>query len=154
VGIPLFTLEAILGQLFKKGPVEVFASIHKKYTGVGWATVMVSWFVSLYYAIILAWSFYFFFASFKSPLPWDNSSDSSEDAMDKIMNAHYFKGNVLQISESIANMGSVNGGLLFCLLLTYISIFFCIYKGLESSSKVAYITAPAPIFLLVILLIK
>jgi SNF family Na+-dependent transporter len=154
VGIPLFALEAILGQLFKKGPVEVFASIHKKYTGLGWATVIVSWFISLYYAIILAWSFYFFFASFASPLPWDNSEVAGEDALDKVMNAHYFKSNVLQISESIASMGSINGKLLFCLLVTYISIFLCIYKGLESSSKVAYITAPAPILLLVILLFK
>ena len=150
----MFTLEAILGQLFRKGPVEVFVSIHKKYTGVGWATVVVSWFISLYYAIILAWSFYFFFASFLNPLPWDNSTSKSDNAVDEIMNSHYFKENVLQLSESIANMGSINGKLLFCLLITYISIFFCIYKGVETSSKVAYITAPAPIFLLVILLFK
>ena len=70
VGIPIFTLEAILGQLFKKGPVEVFDMIRKKFAGVGWASVIVSWIISLYYAIILCWSIFYFFQSFISPLPW------------------------------------------------------------------------------------
>ena len=51
-------------------------------------------------------------------------------------------------------MGEPNGHLFVCLVVTYIMIYVCIYNGIASSSKVVYVTAPAPIVLLVILMIK
>ncbi len=51
-------------------------------------------------------------------------------------------------------MGEPVGHLFLCLIITYIMIYFCIYNGIDSSSKVVYVTAPAPIVLLVILLLK
>ena len=51
-------------------------------------------------------------------------------------------------------MGKPNGHLLICLVVTYIMIYFCIFNGIGSSSKVVYVTAPAPIILLIILMIK
>lgn len=157
MGIPLFTLEAILGQIFRKGPVEVFEMIRKKFKGVGWATVIVSFIVSIYYAIILSWSVYFFFLSFQNPLPWapveDNpNTDISTDS--NFMNLNFFKEEILKISGGIEDMGEIDTNLMLCLILTYVLIYVCIAKGIQSSSKVVYFTAPAPIILLVILLFK
>ena len=61
---------------------------------------------------------------------------------------------MLQKSGGIENMGEVVGHLFICMIVTYIMIFLCIYNGINSSSKVVYVTAPAPLILLVILLIK
>jgi SNF family Na+-dependent transporter len=72
IGIPCFYMETYFGQIFRRGPVETFGHIHKKFTGVGWAMVSVSWMLSLYYGTLLCWSYYFLFASFTSPLPWSN----------------------------------------------------------------------------------
>lgn len=166
LAIPLFTLDSTLGQMFRNGPVEIFASIRQKFGGIGWASVLVSWMISLYYAIILCWGVYYFFLSFLNPLPWSKEaalekakmnnatiSDSLSDSRG-YMNIHFFKEEVLKISGGIADMGSLDNELVFCLLITYVMIFFCIAKGIQSSSKVVYVTGPAPIVLLFILLIK
>ena len=175
IGIPVFTLENALGQIFKKGPVEIFEMMRKKYIGVGWAAVITSWLISLYYSIILCWSFYYFFLSFLSPLPWSyealveqnkinnisnsnynstNNSNFEPDSDANYINFDYFPKEVLRLSAGIHEMGSLNFGLVACLFITYVSIFVCIYEGIKSSSKVVYITCPAPIILMFILLIK
>lgn len=39
--------------------------------GVGVASVVLSFIVSIYYNLIITWSLYYFFNSFRDPLPWD-----------------------------------------------------------------------------------
>ncbi|XP_062613429.1 sodium-dependent proline transporter-like [Saccostrea cucullata] len=69
IGVPLFFMEASLGQFCSSGPLTCwkFAPLFK---GVGISMVAVSALTSLYYNMILAWSYYYFFASFTSDLPW------------------------------------------------------------------------------------
>ncbi|KAL5013211.1 hypothetical protein ScPMuIL_007481 [Solemya velum] len=71
IGIPLFYMEASLGQFCSSGPMTCwkFAPLFK---GVGIAMVIVSGLTSLYYNMILGWSFYYMFASFTSELPWQS----------------------------------------------------------------------------------
>lgn len=75
VGVPLFFMEAALGQFCSSGPMTCwrFAPLFK---GVGIAMVAVSALTSLYYNMILAWSYYYFFASFTSDLPWVSCDNS------------------------------------------------------------------------------
>lgn len=161
----------MLGQLFKKGPVEIFSMIRSKFTGVGWAAVFVSWIISIYYAIILCWAVYYFLLSFYSPLPWspealmvnnnatdsiNSNSNSSVDfnSTNTFMNIDFFKTQILKKSSGIDQMGSIDTNLMLCLFITYILIYLCISKGVQSSAKVAYFTAPAPIILTIILMFK
>ena len=39
--------------------------------GIGWATTVTVFFQNCYYNVILAWAFYYMFASFTSELPWE-----------------------------------------------------------------------------------
>lgn len=78
IGIPIFYLETFFGQIYKKGPVEFFKSIHPKFGGVGWSMCIVTWLLSSYYCIILVWSYYYLFASFTWPLPWSNEIITDE----------------------------------------------------------------------------
>jgi SNF family Na+-dependent transporter len=143
----------------------MFTYINKKFQGIGWATVVVSFFVSIYYAIILCWSVFFFFQSFLSPLPWSKeatlnslaqnmTSNLTKDNNEDYVNIDYFPKEVLAISEGLGHMGGLNGHLAICLIITYVLIYFCIEEGIKSSSKVAYFTAPAPIVLLFVLFFK
>lgn len=66
------------GQLFRKGPVEIFEFINKKFKGIGWACIVISFIISIYYAIILCWSLQFFFQSFIFPLPWSKEASISK----------------------------------------------------------------------------
>ncbi|XP_069141841.1 sodium-dependent proline transporter-like [Argopecten irradians] len=82
IGVPLFFMEACLGQFCSSGPMTCwhFAPLFK---GVGIAMVIVSAGTSMYYNMILAWAYFYMFASFTSELPWQgcnngwNSNDCS-----------------------------------------------------------------------------
>uniref|UniRef100_UPI00398F2CA2 sodium- and chloride-dependent neutral and basic amino acid transporter B(0+)-like n=1 Tax=Pristiophorus japonicus TaxID=55135 RepID=UPI00398F2CA2 len=68
-GMPLFFLECSFGQFASLGPVAVWKAV-PILQGVGITMVLVSTFVTIYYNCIIAYSLYYLFASFQSPLPW------------------------------------------------------------------------------------
>lgn len=152
-GIPLFYLETFLGQVYKRGPIEVFEHIGKKFKGVGIAMTITTWLLSIYYCTILVWAYYFLFASFKSPLPW-SMENSSNEYNENTINIDYFTKEVLRISDSIENIEGIDIYKLLCLIATFLSIYICIAKGILSSSKVVYFTAPAPVIMMLILFFK
>lgn len=90
-GIPLFYMELALGQhcrkgaitcwgrlvpLFKGSYIKIICIFGKKKLmkliniGIGYAVVLIAFYVDFYYNVIIAWSLRFFFASFTSNLPW------------------------------------------------------------------------------------
>ncbi|XP_038631341.1 sodium- and chloride-dependent neutral and basic amino acid transporter B(0+)-like [Scyliorhinus canicula] len=68
-GVPLFFLECSIGQFSSLGSVDVWKAV-PLFQGVGITMVLVSSIVSIYYNVIIAYSLYYMFASFQSPLPW------------------------------------------------------------------------------------
>ena len=58
------------------------------------------------------------------------------------------------MSDNISELGSLDPFRVFCLLCSFLSIYICIAKGILSSSKVVYVTATAPIIIIVLLLLK
>ncbi|XP_072361161.1 sodium- and chloride-dependent neutral and basic amino acid transporter B(0+)-like isoform X2 [Scyliorhinus torazame] len=68
-GMPLFFLECSFGQFASRGPVAVWKAV-PILQGVGITMVLVSTLVAIYYNCIIAYSLYYLFASFQSPLPW------------------------------------------------------------------------------------
>ncbi|XP_078403097.1 sodium- and chloride-dependent neutral and basic amino acid transporter B(0+)-like [Cetorhinus maximus] len=68
-GIPMFFLECSFGQFASLGPVAVWKAV-PMLQGVGIAMVLVITLANISYNCILAYSLYYFFASFQSLLPW------------------------------------------------------------------------------------
>jgi SNF family Na+-dependent transporter len=56
--------------------------------------------------------------------------------------------------ETIGDGGGLVGRIVLCTVIAYVIIYFSMWKGLGSSTKLAYVTVPAPYILLFILLIK
>ena len=140
VGIPLLILEFALGQKIQKGAVDSLASIKRKFSGIGWWALFTSFIVSSYYVVIMAWSFVYLFVSFG--VQW--SADPKT----------YFFSNVLQLSDSISSIGTIVPAVLIGLAISWIWIYFSVWKGVKSVSKVVMITVPLPIILLIALLIR
>ncbi|XP_059507278.1 sodium- and chloride-dependent neutral and basic amino acid transporter B(0+)-like [Stegostoma tigrinum] len=69
VGIPMFFLESSFGQFASLGPVAVWKSI-PILQGVGITMALLITIADISYACIIAYSLYYMFASFQSPLPW------------------------------------------------------------------------------------
>ncbi|XP_066528453.1 sodium- and chloride-dependent neutral and basic amino acid transporter B(0+) [Hoplias malabaricus] len=72
-GLPLFFMESSFGQFCSQGPINVWKAV-PILQGVGITMMLVSTFVSIYYNVIIAYSIYYLFASFQSPLPWSDCS--------------------------------------------------------------------------------
>ncbi|XP_013411244.1 sodium-dependent proline transporter-like [Lingula anatina] len=68
-GLPLFFLELSFGQFASLGPITIWR-INPFFKGLGFAMVIISGLVAVYYNVIIAWALFYLFASFTSELPW------------------------------------------------------------------------------------
>ncbi|XP_057374911.1 sodium-dependent dopamine transporter-like [Daphnia carinata] len=75
-GIPLFYMELALGQFYRKGAITSWGRIVPLFKGIGFAVVLIAFYVDFFYNVIIAWALHFFFASFTSQLPWTSCSNS------------------------------------------------------------------------------
>lgn len=170
-GIPLFFLELGIGQYSQAGPLKAWNGLCPLMSGIGYAMIVICALVSIYYNVILAWSCYYFFNSFMSQLPWvgckhewssvncydpfqKNISSNMSAVMFSSPSKEFFIYNVLNMSKGIDNMGSLNWKPMCCLMLSWILVYFCIWKGIRTTGKVVYITATLPYIMLFVFLIR
>ena len=126
LGIPLLLLEFSIGQYFNKNVVDLFASIRKWFSSIGWLMVFNAFIVMGYYAVILSWHMIYFFVSFG--MQW---KENAED---------YFFDNVLQVSSGFNNFTQFSLPVFIALIITWIIIFLYIRKGQESMKKTVLFT--------------
>uniref|UniRef100_A0A8C8SBP7 Transporter n=1 Tax=Pelusios castaneus TaxID=367368 RepID=A0A8C8SBP7_9SAUR len=162
-GLPLFLMELSLGQYGAAGPITVWKCC-PLLKGIGLGMLLVSSLVSLYYNVIIAWTFYYLGMSFQSPLPW--SCDAPRNAhlcQNTLGNSSRFSASeafwneqVLGVTHSsgLDDPGPVRWPLAICLLVAWIIIFLCMLKGIRSSGKVVYFTATFPYFVIIVLIIR
>ena len=79
IGIPAFLLELNLGQYSSMGPVTVYSHLSPIFKGLGFVNFIAQAFIGLYYNMIIAWTIYYFFASFTSDLPWQYCHNDYND---------------------------------------------------------------------------
>ncbi|MCH1429295.1 MAG: sodium-dependent transporter [Chlamydiales bacterium] len=142
MGIPLLMLELMLGQKLQAGGVKAFKKINPRFEGIGFAGIFLSFIVVAYYAAVMAWMLIYLLQSFQNPLPWLGDTKA------------FFFDNTLQISSGIEVVGSINSFTIASLFAVWVMIYFCVWKGVESAEKVIKITAPLPIFILILLFIR
>lgn len=142
MGIPLFFMELAIGQSLRQGSVGVWNAIHPFLGGLGFASVVICLLVGLYYNMIIAWCFYYLFASFQDPLPYANCP--TVDNVTFVEECHlagrtqyYWYRNALEISASIEESGGLLWHLCLVLLLSWIVVFLCMMRGVESAGKVS-----------------
>uniref|UniRef100_A0A8C4QTI3 Transporter n=1 Tax=Eptatretus burgeri TaxID=7764 RepID=A0A8C4QTI3_EPTBU len=163
-GMPLFFLEAALGQFTSEGGITCWRRICPIFEGIGYATQVIMAQLSGYYIVILAWAIFYLCHSFSSELPWSScnntwntgvcnpchlSTQPSSQAL-----AKWLKWLVLRLSKGIEYFGTVHWDLALCLLGAWVICYFCIWKGTKSTGKVVYVTATFPYIMLVVLMIR
>jgi SNF family Na+-dependent transporter len=84
--------------MYQKASSKVFALFHAKFRGFGLLSTFISFNISLYYNLILAYSIYFVIESFVSPLPWSASIEANPK---EPWNSDYFYDQFLKKSSSI-----------------------------------------------------
>uniref|UniRef100_A0A8D0GDG2 Transporter n=1 Tax=Sphenodon punctatus TaxID=8508 RepID=A0A8D0GDG2_SPHPU len=159
-GMPLLYLELAVGQRMRQGSIGAWRTISPYLSGVGIASVVVSFFLSMYYNVINAWAFWYLFHSFQDPLPWANCPMNRNytgymEECEKASSTQYFwYRETLNISPSIEEHGSIQWEQAVCLILAWLVVYLCILRGTESTGKVVYVTASLPYLVLLIYLIR
>ncbi|XP_034401028.1 sodium-dependent neutral amino acid transporter B(0)AT1-like [Cyclopterus lumpus] len=159
-GVPLLYLEFAIGQRLRSGSVGVWSSIHPYMTGVGIASMTVSFFVGMYYNTILAWVMWYFLNSFQSPLPWsqcplnDNLTDLVSECKRSSPVDYFWYRETLNTSTSIEESGGLQWWMVLCLAAAWSVLYLCCIRGIETTGKVVYITSTLPYVVLTIFLIR
>ncbi|XP_006012768.1 sodium- and chloride-dependent transporter XTRP3 isoform X3 [Latimeria chalumnae] len=159
-GMPLFYLELAVGQHTRKGSIAAWKSISPYLGGVGVASVVVSFLLCIYYNVIIAWAFWYFFHSFQEPLPWSdcplniNRTGYLEECEKSSSTQYFWYRETLNITTSIEDSGGVQWEQTVCLILAWLVTYLCILRGTESTGKVVYVTATLPYLVLLIYLVR
>ena len=152
-GLPLFFMELVLGQYSGQGPTKVFGRISPIFKGIGWSMVLATFFVSLYYNVIIAWTLFYMFKGFAAILPWSSCTEYSSHHCIDLSNdtitindtypagpsEDFFLHQMLGLEKETYNwdnFGIPKWDLVLCLLAAWILVCLCLIKGVKSSGKV------------------
>lgn len=174
-GFPLFFLEVSFGQFSSLSPVTIWR-ICPLFKGVGMGMVIVSAIVCIYYNVIVAWTIYYLFMSFRTTLPWSTCGNSwnTENCVAGIGGAlngssnftglknttkvtaseEFWENHVLELTDSIEDSGYLRWQVFICLSIAWLCVFLCLFKGVKVLGKVMHFAAPFPYLVLLVLLIR
>ncbi|XP_041657319.1 sodium- and chloride-dependent GABA transporter ine [Cheilinus undulatus] len=164
LGIPLLYMELTVGQYTRRGPVHALAIVCPLLKGVGLASVAISFIMCTYYNVVITWALYYLFSSFQAPLPWQscNNTWNTLNCTDHATNSSYsstasqefFRYKMLEQTGGVEDTGEMRWELFLILILAWILIYLCIFKGVKSTGKVVYFTALFPYVILIALLVN
>ncbi|XP_037544447.1 sodium-dependent neutral amino acid transporter SLC6A17 [Nematolebias whitei] len=160
VGVPLFFMELAAGQSIRQGSIGVWKHISPKLVGIGYSSIVVCFYVALYYNVIIAWSLFYLGNSFQYPLPWhqcpmDVTVNETVKECEKSSPTPYFWfRKALNITNSIEDSGEFNPIMTGCLLAAWAIVSLAMIKGIKSSARVMYFSSVFPYVVLFIFLIR
>ncbi|XP_029398627.1 sodium- and chloride-dependent transporter XTRP3B isoform X3 [Mus pahari] len=147
-GMPLLYMELAVGQRMRQGSIGAWRTISPYLSGVGIASLVVSFLASVYFNVINTWALWYLFHSFQDPLPWSvcplNSNRTGYDEeCEKASSTQYFwYRKTLNISPSIQENGGIQWEPALCLILSWLIVYLCILRGTESTGKIEQLANP------------
>ena len=127
-GIPLLVLEFGVGRRYKgSAPVALFGAVKKKGgEWLGWWQVLVTFVLSTYYVVVIAWALSYFFLAFNRG--WGD------------MPGDYFFKKFLDISPSPLALGPIKYPILIATLtvwaMNWTALFIGVRRGIERANKI------------------
>lgn len=121
-GIPILILEYTLGKTYRSGAPGAFARINKKFEFLGWFQVMIAFLISIYYMAIVVWVLCYIGKAIGCT--WGEDTAGS------------FYG-MLQITDSITQVGGLNMKLLVPFLVVWCVVGFIMYRGINKGIDLA-----------------
>ncbi|XP_032595038.1 sodium- and chloride-dependent GABA transporter ine isoform X2 [Drosophila grimshawi] len=168
--IPLLFMELSVGQYTGRGPIGALGQLCPLFKGAGLASVVVSFLMSTYYSVIIGYSIYYFFTSFKTEMPWIDCSNrwntpdcwvpqrkelnTTAPHSSRTPSEEFFENKVLKISAGLEHPGMMRWELFACLVCAWLMVYFATWKSIKSSAKVRYFTATFPFVLIIILMFR
>lgn len=165
-------MELAIGQYHRLGYITIWNKVCPPLKGIGYAMLIINFYILSYYNTIIAWSIHYCIASFRATVPWTycNNAWNTRNCYslhdDKTLNIthntsfssadEYFERRMLKshLSPNINHLGSLQWELVGCSMIVFLLIYLSIFKGVKTAGKAIWFTALVPYFVLIILLIR
>ncbi len=156
-GIPLLILEYGIGQMMQGSAPLSLKKVNRHTEWVGWFSLLVGLIISIYYAIIMAYSVEYLVYSFKGfftagVMPWSNPPAGISDSGP--YEATFFTETIRSHSTKPAEMWQLVWPLVAGLVLTWGAVYLIICKGVHRVGKVVMLTVPLPLIVLAVLAVR
>ncbi|KAI6204012.1 Sodium-and chloride-dependent creatine transporter 1 [Aphelenchoides besseyi] len=179
--LPVFLMEVSVGQYLQRGAMEMW-NIVPIFKGVGLANIVVSGMCVWYYSVVVTWALHFLIASCRTTFPWEscenwwntmtpcidvrmergvaclrNKIASLEQTNTSVLPSQtsveqYWDYRVTHATESIFNFGGMQWEIFGLHVITWLSIYFAICKGITNANKFIYFCATFPYVIIIILM--
>ncbi|WP_181349538.1 sodium-dependent transporter [Thalassobacillus sp. CUG 92003] len=138
-GIPLLIMEYTLGHKYRGSAPKTYGRVGKGFEWIGWWQVAISFVISTYYAVIIAWAIMYAFYSFN--LAWGDNP------------TNFFVGDFLNLVDPGQFGGLIPVVLLPLLVVWLVTLGFIsrgVKKGIEVANKI-FIPTLVVLFLIIVI---
>lgn len=122
-GIPILIMEFTMGQKYRGSAPLTFRRMNKKTEFIGWWAVLVSFVISTYYSVIIAWAISYSFFSFNQS--WGTDTEG------------FLFGEYLQLSDMPGEIGGLVPGVLIPLIVVWILVLGILFRGVQKGIEIA-----------------
>lgn len=142
-GIPLMILEYYVGQKYQGGAPVSLKKVWNKSEWVGWFAIIIAFLIVSYYSVIMSWAVDYLYQSFS--LGWGSTAAEIEN---------FFNVALLNKSASPGIFGGLQIPVVIGLGITWVLIYLCLFKGIETLGKIVYFTVGIPWLILIVMVIR
>jgi NSS family neurotransmitter:Na+ symporter len=157
IGIPIMILEFSIGHYTQRAAPDAFKRGHRHFEMVGWWGIILAFVIITYYPVILAYCFSFLWYSIVGiftggELPWAGKGIEGVENAKLFFNETYL--GKIDIEDARFYLGSIRWNLVLPLAITWLTMYFCIFKGVRLVGKIVWLTVPLPWLMLAILAVR
>jgi NSS family neurotransmitter:Na+ symporter len=138
LGIPLLLLEFSLGQRMQRGAIGAFEGIDRRLGGIGLVAILVAFVITGYYSVVIGWTLLYSYFSLSQGWGADPGA--------------FFEKVIAPVPP--IEISGLNWPVVVATLLAWVLIYFSIWKGVQSVTRVVMLTVPLPVLFLLILLLR
>ena len=153
IGVPMLILEFSLGHFTQRASPDAFARGHKRLEFVGWGGIFLGFVIVTFYAVIMACCFSFLWFSVEGilsggELPWAGEGLEGVEKAEKF----FFETYLGHIPG--AAVGSIRWNIFWPLVVAWLVMYLCIFRGVRLVGKIVWLTVPLPWLMLLILTVR